>query len=222
MLGLCFMPRIASAPRLRQSICCHFLHVYIYALNKYNTKKMNNATSHVIGNGASQRFYKPQDGFVVVCNLNWQIPHDVVSIIDPQPINYMLTNQITTDKTVWCSPKAQRLIRQHQLPISYDCVHNQTVRYNNAQCVVLHLLKHGATTIHLYGCDTLWSEDMTSTQDDIIPRPNRDVTLWIAWRKLWQQIFAVNLQVDYMIHSPVRVATANYGANVRWHQHMTL
>ena len=183
---------------------------------------MTKTTSNVIGNGASQQFYTPTQDFVVVCNLNWQIPHDVVSIIDPQPINYMYEHGITTNKTVWCSPKAKRLIIQNQMPVRFECVHNSTVPYNNAQCVVLQLLRLSYTTIHLYGCDTLWQEDMTSTQDDIIPRPHRDVTLWIRWRKLWQQIFAQNTQIDYYIHAPVNSPTPNYGRNVFWHQHMKI
>lgn len=183
---------------------------------------MKNTTANIIGNGESQKYYHHTQDFVVVCNLNWGIPHDVVSIIDPQPVMYMMEKQSYTQKTIWCSPKAKRLFVQHQLPVSIECVHNSTVRYNNAQCVVLELLRRGYTTLHLYGCDTLWTEDMTSTQDTMIPRPNRDLTLYKEWRKLWQLIFQNNLQIDYYIHSPVRTATPNYGKNVIWHQHLTI
>jgi len=183
---------------------------------------MNKTTSFVIGNGPSKDLYQAQDGLRVVCNLAWHIDHDYISIIDPQPIEYINKTKQFPKNPIWVSPKAKRLIEQYQLPIEYECVHNSTVRYNNAQCVVKNLLSHGATTIHLYGCDTLWSEDMISSQDLLIPRPGRDKTLWRQWRKLWQEIFAHNTQVDYYIHSPVRVDTPDYGKNVRWHQHLII
>jgi len=182
---------------------------------------MNNATSFIIGNGASQKYYHPQDGFVVVCNTNTSIAHDVCSVIDHQPIDYWAKN-VLPDTRLWISPKAERAIQRHRIEIEYECVHNTTIKYNNAQCVVLELLKRGFTTIHLYGCDTLWQEDMTSTQDVLIPRPQRDKTLYVAWRKLWQQVFERNLQVDYYIHSPVNIDAINYGANVFYHQHLDL
>jgi hypothetical protein len=183
---------------------------------------MKQSTSIIIGNGASQKYYQPQDAFVVVCNTNTHIPHDVCSVIDHQPIDYWAEYWIDTHQPLWVSPKAERAIKRYNLKCEYECVHNSTIKYNNAQCVALQLLKRGATTIHLYGCDTLWQEDMTSTQDTLIPRPHRDTTLWIVWRKLWQQIFEKNTQVDYYIHQPVNATCINYGANVFYHQHLDL
>jgi len=182
---------------------------------------MEKSIGIIIGNGPSQKYYRNQDGFKVVCNLNWHIPHDVVSIIDPQPIEYIYKNQLLTDKLVWTSPKANRLIQQYQLQLEVEQCHNTAIPYNNAQFACLKLLSLAHTTIHIYGCDTLWSDDMTSNQDTMIPRPHRDLTLYVQWRQLWQKIFTDNRQIDFYIHSPVNIDCVEYGVNVKYHQHLT-
>lgn len=183
---------------------------------------MSKSIANVIGNGYSQKYYNTQDSFTVTCNTNTNTPHDVVSVIDHQPIDFWAQQQYTPQTPIWCSVKAQNSIQQHKIPADVECVHNSTVKYNNAQCVVLELLKRGFTTIHIYGCDSIWSEDMTSTQDHLIPRPHRNRLLYVMWRDLWQQIFANNIQIDFYIHSPTNTPTPNLGKNVFWWQHLEL
>ena len=186
---------------------------------------MNKSTAIIIGNGASQNLYQSHlhtQDFVVVCNLNWFTPHDAVSIIDPQPIDYMYCNKISTQKPIWGNQKVNRLIDKYRLSLNFHLVHTRTMSMNNAQFVTVKLCSEGYDTVHYYGCDTFWSEDMTSSQDKIIPRPYRDITLYTRWRRIWQELFKEFNKTKFYIHAPVDCTPFHYGDNAYYHQHLVI
>ena len=186
---------------------------------------MKKSTAIIIGNGSSQDLYKQHlhvNDFVVVCNLNWFTPHDAVSIIDPQPIDYMYANGLMTKKPIWGNSKVERLMHKYQLDLNLKLVHTRTMSMNNAQFATVELCKQGYQNIHYYGCDTFWSEDMNSTQDKMIPRPYRDIKLYIRWRKIWHLLFKEFAQTKFYIHSPVNIECIDYGDNATYHQHLVI
>lgn len=179
-------------------------------------------TAHVIGNGPSKRFFQETTDFTVVCNLEWNIRHDVVSIIDPQPIVYMQENKMRTKKPVWCTSNVSLLNISKGLRMNVVHEYRSKWRFNSGHQAVKRLCDMGYTDIHLWGFDSIWTEDMTSSMDTMVPRTYRKPTLKKEWFINWQDIHHKYANTNFWLHIPAQDKFRNDKTRFKTHAHLDL
>jgi hypothetical protein len=75
--------------------------------------------------------------------------------------------------------------------------------------------------IHIWGMDSLFSDDLTSEMDSKVPRPHRpQLNRW--WRPHWNRIFQENPDTRFTIHAPQGAKNAFTQNNVTLTEHMVL
>ena len=68
--------------------------------------------------------------------------------------------------------------------------------------------------IWLYGCNALWSTEVSSHQDEIIHRHKRRDDLYQQWRTKWEQVWITGKK--FVIVCPEETEGIDYGDNVKW------
>ena len=185
---------------------------------QHHTKK----SATVIGNGPSRQLHTPQQTYTICCNLAWHIPHDVVSIIDPQPIRHMSQHNLITQKTIWCTPQVKQHCERLKLPVKCEPVYKPISRFNSGHQAVKHLLMMNYQQIDLYGMDVLYNQNIISLMDQIIPREFRARDLPTTWLKHWQQMFDDHPSVKFYIHGPMDSKLRVSSKNVHLIEHLKL
>jgi len=188
-------------------------------------EKVNLPEIDVVGNGPSCLLWSNNNRYTVACNIPPKhIQYNCLSIIDNQPILWMKQHSWSPRVPVFCTRECKDTARNKNIAGDWFPVYQKQSRTNSGQHAAEHFAQNGTTTIHLWGMDSLWSEDLSSVQDDVIKRTKRPpLNRW--WRPKWNEIFTNN-PVNYIIHAPEGVQSPYEQANVqiRCHQqaHMAL
>jgi len=157
-------------------------------------------TFDIIGNGASNRAYR-RSGYTYGCNVpQHKFKVNALSIIDNQPITWMKNNNWNPRVPVYCTAAARDYAKKCNRSGDWFAVYEKRERYNAGLYAVEHCVSR-ATQIHLWGFDSLFSTDVTSQMDAIVPRGKRP-PLHTRWRPLWQQLFEQNPNVEFVLHIP--------------------
>jgi len=167
----------------------------------------------VVGNGASNRLYRPTGHYVIACNIpTHSIKYNALSIIDNQPITWMKNNRWTPQVPVYCSESTKQYAYKQNIAGDWMPVYDKREKYNAG----LHAVDYAATLtkeIHLWGIDSIFSQDLTSQMDNLVPRPKRPpLNKW--WRPHWQQLFETHSTVCFYIHIPQGETCEQYPSNV--------
>lgn len=174
-------------------------------------------TANVIGNGDSKRIYRDNGYFTVTCNLETNIRHDAVSIIDPQPIVWLENNGKTIDKPVWCRTSVSRMAIGKGMKMKFDECYKHITRMNSGQHAVQRLCELGYEHIHLWGFDSLFAITTASpTMDELIPRSYRKPSLKQEWHEHWVNIHNEYLDVQFTVHAPVPGTLTNDRTRFKW------
>lgn len=177
--------------------------------------------AHFVGNGASKKFYQSHThyGTVVVGNISKDIDYTACSIMDTKVILYLKAQGLNLkNKNIWCTPDIEKQARHHGIDGIWHAVYKPQYRYSSGHHAVNHLSQNRhLKIIHLWGMDSMWSEDLTSDMDDRIPRPNRP-PLHREWRPHWIKMFS-KYDKRYIIHAPKGVVEVDYGKNAKYEYH---
>ena len=175
---------------------------------------------HLVGNGECQSLYVWHRGTVVACNIpkKKDLKYDILSIIDAKVINYLKNhpNDIRPVQ-VWCTDQIKKQADALKLPGEWQAVYQHRHRFNSGHHAVQHLAKQ-FNKIHLWGMDSMFSTDLTSKMDQLIPRPNRP-DLNREWRPHWQEIFNANPQCEFVVHVPQKTKVIEYAKNCFYQYH---
>lgn len=170
----------------------------------------------VIGNGASWTKFMPQGEFVVACNIPNIESYDVLSIIDDKVLNWMQKHNWHTERTVWCTPNIEKTQQRLNLGLDTQVLYTRQSRKNSGHHAVECLAKKGYDIIHLWGFDSMWTEDLTSAMDTKVPRPQRPpLNRW--WRPIWNEIFETYPNTQFVLHANQGEVTVE-AENLKIHQ----
>ena len=171
-------------------------------------------TAHVIGNGESNSLYTPQSGTIMVCNIpKHNHPFDLYSIIDTRVIQYLMKEKLELlDKPVWGTQVVKDFAKKNKIKGEFLHVYENIHRYNSGHHAVFWLSKK-YNEIHIWGFDSMWSDDLLSQMDDRVKRPKRP-PLNKQWRPHWNNLFKKYPLVKYYIHQPTNTETVEWSKNV--------
>lgn len=178
---------------------------------------------HILGNGSSVKFYTDTGCLnVIACNIP-QHGHryTVLSIIDQQPVVWMSNNNWHPYVPVMCSKKAKRASERYDIKGDWQCVHEDRYRSNSAHWAAQYAVKHNPSTVHLWGMDSMYSDDYSSQMDNIVPRPQRP-NLNREWHPYWREIFDANKHITFVIHTPVDAKLQIKSSNIIQKTHKTV
>lgn len=171
--------------------------------------------THIIGNGSSAKLYVGSGCMnVVACNIP-QHGHryTALSIIDTQPVVWMSNTGWRPTKPVYCSKKTKAAAKKYNIEGDWFDVYDDRHRSNSGHWAALYNARLTTEEIHLWGMDSMWSNEYSSTMDSIVPRPQRP-QLNTQWRPFWQEIFEQNTHVRWFIHAPHDAQIPKYADHV--------
>lgn len=160
----------------------------------------------VLGNGKSRFLYtNPNEyDYVIGCNIPWTTVNDTV-IIDEKVVEYLYNNKQKykySHKTIF-SRKAWIKIVEMQAeyyfsPYIASIIEMEEGIDSSAHIALKYVLSlNEFSTIHLYGCDSRWSGDMSSRTHQYVNNkpPDQSATLSL-WNSRWDTILKQNMTVD--------------------------
>jgi hypothetical protein len=176
--------------------------------------------THILGNGHSVKYFV-DDGCmsIVACNIP-QHGHRFtdLSIIDSQPVVAMKNIGWKTSVPIWCSNKTLQTSISLGVPGDFRQAYDEEYRTNSAHWAARLFLCFTEEVIHLWGMDSLFSDDLTSQMDSIVPRKQRP-DLNKQWHPHWQKIFARKPELKWVVHTPVAVTLRVQAPNVQQQTH---
>jgi hypothetical protein len=82
------------------------------------------------------------------------------------------------------------------------------------------MLQHNIGEIHLWGMDSMFSDDLTSKMDDLVKRSQRP-KLNQHWHPHWQDVFAKGAHIKWFLHTPENVKPLVVAENLTQITHKT-
>ena len=174
--------------------------------------------AHIIGNGDSCMWYKPQKGVKVICNLP---PFAIENVYVSCMVDFKMMNALTKEELVnpytwvlgvrpkkWMEMKPQFYMKHApQIKEFYTVLPKYAKNYTDFNCG--HFATHYTANkmkpdqIHLYGFDSIMDFDIRSKTDFLLPsaRDNRNTQrLSSTWRNLFAGIFDEFKDIQFVIH----------------------
>lgn len=159
---------------------------------------------HLLGNGASNRYYTEQDGFIIGFNIpSYEHELDLIALIDTAAVRSYEKHGLKPRAPVITTKQCVEASKKHNVEgvfvEAFDVVGR---RMNSAHCAVKHMLTlETPEQIHLWGFDSMYSEDLTSQMDNYYPRPARP-PLNRQWHPHWEELMNSTPQVEWVLHIP--------------------
>lgn len=162
---------------------------------------------HLIGNGKSSSLYKPAKGLKVVCNIPPFAVENVYAsaIVDFKMMNAIWKQEIDVpgDWVLGARPKKFmelkpdfNMQRANQIKQFYTVLPKYVANYTDFNCghMALHWICNHlkATEVHMYGFDSLFGFDITSTSDLFMQSDRENMNtqrLTSKWRPIFRGIF---------------------------------
>ncbi len=110
----------------------------------------------------------------------------------------MRNNKWTPQKPVYCTPIIAELAKKVNLAGDWFAVYEEKHRWNSGHHAVYR--HRTANEIHLWGFDSMFSDNLTSQCDAIIPRGTRP-PLNKHWHPIWCEILD-QTSADVYVHMP--------------------
>jgi hypothetical protein len=163
--------------------------------------------AHIIGNGKSSAMYKPAKGLKVACNLP---PFAVENLYTSVIVDFKMMKAIHEGSVTvpgdwvlgarpkkWMEMQPQFYMKHsHQVKEFYLTLPKYAPTYTDFNCG--HMATHWVANklqrneIHMYGFDSIFAFDTTSSSDLFLPSPRDSLSterLTTRWRPIWLGIF---------------------------------
>ena len=174
----------------------------------------------IVGNGPSRRLFPGyHDGPVMLCNIPQLVcEYSGLCIIDEKCFNWYKQSDFKPHRPIYTTGALENKFKQIGIETVYGVFEKKLM--NVAQTAALHFAKD-FDEITLYGCDALWSKNVSSSCDANIHRPPRGANLHNRWRAQWEEVWQT--QKTFEIVQPFNYEdeseNPNYGKNVFFSQH---
>jgi hypothetical protein len=172
-----------------------------------------------VGNGNSNSLYKPQSTYCIGCNIpQQQFAYNSLSIIDNRPLDWIKQHGWQPPVPIFCTQEVKQRAKKFNISGDWFDVYERKHRWNAGHHAVLYHSKM-TSEIHLWGFDSLFSQDLTSQTDAIIPRHTRP-PLNNHWHPIWLEILE---QIDcrVVLHIPKGAKCAIKHDKIHTQQHGT-
>ena len=187
---------------------------------------------HILGNGPSLKFLDrnvwPESDIFVGCNFSDEAlrPHYTV-IVDmramkqfrcakskgqtlniPAVISDRANKYIAEETGGWDKVPEGRINVIEVIPLERDRKVSKKLAMNSGQHAVIHAIRNypAEKEVHIWGTDSLWSNDIVSATDKIVrphhkgPRLRPRVTT--KWMRYWKKILRDHPNHHFMVHCP--------------------
>ena len=189
----------------------------------------------IIGNGPSNNLYKNNEkvnekyyDLIICCNIpRHGFKRDVVSIVDSKPLE-VIKRTVELKKPVnlgqvWCHQKIYKFCNDNKLPGIWNPIYESKRRdvniegqifntdYNSGLAAADYVCENydDLEEIHLWGFDSLFSQNYNSQMDKLVIRPERRVHLLNhVWNLFWKQVLDKYPNIIFKSHIPL-------GANLK-------
>lgn len=154
---------------------------------------------NLIGNGKSNYLFDGNSQLTIAFNVPQHMyNYHFLAVIDERPILYMQQHNKWPSATIYCTDNVQRKLDKVEHNCESVCAWTKTTNWNSGH----HAFTEWSTCYdtHLWGFDSLWSDDVTSQCDAVIPRQNRP-KLNQRWYPVWQELFNTT-ETNVYIHMP--------------------
>jgi hypothetical protein len=126
--------------------------------------------------------------------------------------DYPVLRRAIRDKRLFCpvitTNRALRKVRKAKCDVLETLPYLQmksihpSIGINSGQLAALYAAKH-SKEIHLYGFDSVFYDDLSSSTDSIIPHSSKENLVkihktHIVWRKYWNHILTTHSQVNFI------------------------
>lgn len=169
---------------------------------------------HILGNGLSiNKFPLDTDGVRIGTNFSDAKLKPVWTFInDRVPLDKVLSKEVVLEYPIIISTRASEksdlftkdydktIIKFIIDFIKYPELH-PTLGLNSAQMATYVAIKQfQPNEVHLWGCDSLWKDDISSSTDLIIPKaPNKGINeLWVSQ---WGKLISEYPKISFYLHS---------------------
>jgi hypothetical protein len=175
---------------------------------------------HVIGNGESNNLFDAQYGYVMACNIpEHNHRFDAITAIDARLFRYAKEHHYVFKKPVYTMQTHVNWAHKANLSGTFIPQYVEKHRYNSGHHAVEYLsTRPNVAVIHIWGFDSMWSDNLTSEMDVKIKRPARP-NLNTQWRPHWINIFARHSMIKYIVHKPSGTKDIDYGQNCNYKNH---
>lgn len=154
----------------------------------------------IVGNGASNTMYTNQKNFVLAFNVPQHgFRYDALAIIDNRPINWMNSNNWHPTVPVFCTSGVKDYAKKHSRQGDWFDYLKFKPR-TSAGHLALEYFGTRYEEIHMWGFDSMFSDDLTSQTDKIIPRAKRP-PLNNHWYPLWCE-YMNKITATVYVHVP--------------------
>ena len=178
--------------------------------------------AHLVGNGKCSQLFAGHSGTVVACNVpkNKSMNYDFLSIIDLKVCLYLDKNRTSIKPvTIWSTEEVKNWAEQKNLPGKYESIYVKRHRWNSGHLAAEQLAKK-FKNIHMWGMDSMFTDDLTSEMDDRVARPKRP-PLNKEWRPNWTKLFTQAKDTNFIVHIPKGMQGVDYAENCRYEYHQT-
>lgn len=182
-------------------------------------------TIHLLGNGPSIRYFarnewSNSENIFIGCNFSDRsLDPNYTTIIDVNAIRKLCEPETSClEMPALVSKRAYKYLTDTSkvdildvIDIEQDRSISPNITMNAGQHGLLYAIRNNPKeqTIHIWGIDSIWSDDLVSKSDAIMrplhtaPRIKPQITR--TWKKYWSKIFENHPNHTFFIHSPAGV-----------------
>lgn len=159
----------------------------------------------VIGNGPSRKYFE-DDSFenIIGCNIpNDDIVMDSTVISDTEIVWILKNSPELIQIPIIISTKVFEKLKEFKLDKHYQIlsVFKPMEGFNSAHYATLKLIDYGCTDIHIWGCDSIFSDVKETTTSAFIETDHESIEkLYRTWRKTWEKITKAHPDINFVYH----------------------
>lgn len=155
----------------------------------------------ILGNGPSRTLYNEDNDFDIVigCNIPWT-KVDATVICDIEIIDLLKKDFTLIQVPVIISTIVFERLKEFKMVDKFTIldVFKPKDWHNAAHYAADYLMTKEVNEVHLYGCDSIFEEDISSVTDEVVEK-NMNLDKFIRkWRKVWDKKFENELK--FLVH----------------------
>jgi hypothetical protein len=157
----------------------------------------------ILGNGPSKHLYDRSGDIIIGCNFPGEEYSVDATVICDEEIVYILK---TTPNLITCpiiiSEKVFEKLKELKLVDKYIilCVFKVRDWHNAAHYAAQYLITTGCEEIDVWGCDSMFSETISSSTDAFVPKSDSDGARFIKkWRAVWNALFVYYPDITFQV-----------------------
>ena len=157
----------------------------------------------ILGNGPSKSHFDRKGDFVLGCNIPGnEFSVDATVICDEEVIWILKNNPSLVQCPIIISTKAYEKMKELRLTHLFTIHHVFKPKdwYNTAHYAAEYLAEYGCDVIHIWGCDSIFEDDISSSTDKYVPKEDtRGDRFTKNWRRIWNDIFDSYSDIEFNV-----------------------